>query len=252
MTLAESHSTALDALAIAAHPDDAEISLGGTLLELKRRGLRIGIIDLTSGEMGTRGDRAERAAEAEAANRVLQLDVRENLGLPDGRVQVSVEAREALAHLLRVHQPQVVFAHHTEDLHPDHCAAGTLARQAWYLSGLARLAQQTGGGLARRPRAIYHFMGHVPFEPTFVVDIGAVWEAKVRLIECYETQLTSSGPKDDGRHFLFGSDILERVRSKARYWGESIGAIYGEPLLHHGPLPFSDPLLGAAARGGGE
>lgn len=234
--------TPLDAIAIAAHPDDAEISLGGTLLELKQRGLRIGIIDLTRGEMGTRGDESSRAAEAAAANEILRIDMRENLDLPDGRVEVTLEAREALARLLRIYQPQVVFAHHTEDLHPDHCAAGQLAREAWYLSGLSRLAEQTGGGKAARPRAIYHFMGHVPFDPTFVVDIGDVWEQKVRLIECYATQITATDPDDEGKHFLFGADILERVRSKARYWGEQIGAVYGEPLMHRGPLPFADPI----------
>ena len=236
-------STKLDAVAIAAHPDDAEISLGGTLLTLKSRGLRIGIFDLTRGEMGTRGDAKDRAAEAAAANEVLALDVRENLGLPDGRIPVSVEAREALAALLRKHRPRIVFAHHTQDLHPDHCAAGRLAREAWYLSGLKRLAEQSGGPEAARPNRIFHFMGHVPFEPTFVVDIGAVWQQKLRLIQCYHTQLVSQGEQDDGSHFLFGADILERVETKARYFGERIGARFGEPLLHLGPLPFVDPLL---------
>ena len=232
----------LDALAIAAHPDDAEISLGGTLLTLKQRGMRIGIIDLTRGEMGTRGDEQDRAKEAAAANEVLQLDARENLALPDGRIRVDVEAREQLAKCLREYRPRLVFAHHTEDLHPDHCAAGLLARQAWYLSGLSRLAELTGGPAAARPRRLYHFMGHVPFEPTFVVDIGEVWERKLELIQCYHTQLVSQDPEDEGKHFLFGADILERVQTKARYWGEQIGAQYGEPLLHHGPLPFEDPL----------
>lgn len=232
----------LDALAIAAHPDDAEISLGGTLLLLAQRGLAVGICDLTRGEMGTRGDAGDRARETAAANEVLGLAVRENLGLPDGRVQVTLEARERLARLLRELRPEVVFAHHVEDLHPDHAACGQLAREAWYLAGLRRLAEADGGPPARRPPRLFHFYGHVPFEPTFVVDVDAVWERKVELIRCYASQIEPAHDGDRGEHFLFGADILRRAETKARFWGERISCGHGEPLLHQGPLPLADPL----------
>lgn len=232
----------LDALAIAAHPDDAEISLGGTLLMLAARGLRVGVCDLTRGEMGTRGTAADRERETAAASELLQLALRENLGLPDGRVQVTVEARERLAGLLRRTAPEVVFAHHVEDLHPDHAACGKLAREAWYLAGLQRLANEQGGGPARRPPRLFHFSGHLPFEPSVVVDIDAVWERKVELIRCYASQIEPAGAADRGQHFLFGADVLARAETKARYWGERIGRRYGEPLLHVGPLPIRDPL----------
>jgi bacillithiol biosynthesis deacetylase BshB1 len=234
----------LDALVIAAHPDDAEIALGGTMLLLARAGKRVGVVDLTRGELGSRGTEEDREAEARAASDRIGLALRANLELPDGRVQVSVENRERLARLLREHKPQVVFAHHEEDLHPDHAAAGTLARQAWYLSGLRRLAELDGGPAAARPARLYHFPGHVPFEATFVVDVGSVWEAKRELVGIYGSQLQPQGAGDRGEHFLFGADILQRMESKARYWGERIGAHFGEPLLHRGPLPFSEPLLG--------
>lgn len=244
----------LDVLVIAAHPDDAEISVGGTILRLARAGKKVGVVDLTRGEMGTRGTAEDRDRETNAATKVMKLAVRHNLELPDGRVEITVDARERLAGLIREHEPEVLLAQHTDDLHPDHKAAGELARLSWYLSGLARLAEtsrarqaETPGAKAkknaRRPLRLYHFMGHVPFEPTFVVDIGPVWEEKLALVRCYASQLAPAHEDDRGQHFLFGADILVRMETKARAFGERIGVRYGEPLLHRGPLPCFDPLL---------
>jgi len=232
----------LDALIVAAHPDDAEISAGGMLLRLRDAGRPYGIVDLTRGEMGTRGTADDRAREVAAANAILRPSVRANLELPDGRVAVTIEAREKLAALIRRHQPEIVIAHHVDDLHPDHAACGQLAREAWYLSGLQRLAAP--GESAHRPKRIYHFLGHIPTEPTFVVDIGPVWEDKLRLVRCYASQLRPEGAADKGAHLLFGADILQRMETRARFFGERIGVRYGEPLLHKGPLPCMDPILG--------
>lgn len=233
---------ALDVLVLAAHPDDAEIALGGTILRLLGQGHRVGICDVTRGEMGTRGTDEDRKREADAATAALGLSARFQLGLPDGRVEVTLEARERLAALLREQRPRLLLAHHDEDLHPDHAATGRLAREAWYLSGLKRLAELEGGAPAGRPAALLHFAGHVPFEPTFVVPIDDVWARKQEVIRCYASQLASQEPGDDGSHFLFGADILSRAETKARYWGERVGCRYGEPLLHRGPLPLFDPL----------
>jgi bacillithiol biosynthesis deacetylase BshB1 len=232
----------LDVLVVAAHPDDAEISAGGILLTLRNAGRAYGIVDLTRGEMGTRGTAEDRAREVAAANSILKPAVRHNLELPDGRVQVTLDARERLAALIRRHHPEVVIAHHWDDLHPDHAACGLLAREAWYLSGLSRLAAP--GETARRPKRLYHFLGHVPAEPTFVVDVGAVFEEKVKLVRCYATQLAPGSTQDRGQHFLFGADILQRMETRARFFGERIGARFGEPLVHKGPLPCLDPILG--------
>ncbi len=237
----------LDILVVAAHPDDAEISVGGTMLLAARAGKRIGVVDLTRGELGTRGSVDDREQEARRATQLLGLSVRRNLGLPDGRIQVTLEAREALARILRELAPEVVLAHHLEDLHPDHAAAGRLAREAWYLAGLARLAEQDGGAPAARPRRLLVFMGHVAFEPTLVVDIGPVWEHKLELVRCYASQLRPAHAGDRGQHFLSGADILGRVETRALSWGERIGVRYGEPLLSMGPLACGDPagwLLG--------
>src|SRR5262245_59931683 len=140
----------LDVLVVSAHPDDAEISLGGTILKLIAAGAKVGVVDLTHGEMGTRGTRADRERESDAATKELGLAWRGNLGLPDARVVPALEAREELAGILREHSPRLVFAQHTSDLHPDHAACGQLARDAWYLSGLSRLATEKGGRPARR------------------------------------------------------------------------------------------------------
>src|SRR5688572_6555834 len=237
----------LDLLVIGAHPDDAEICVGGTMLLFQRAGKRVGVIDVTRGEMGTRGSVADRDEETAAASRALGLARRDNLGLADGRVQVTIEAREKLAGLMREHSPDVVLAHHTEDLHPDHAAAGELARQAWYLSGLTRLAQQAGGAPARRPRRLLHFMGHVPFEPTLVIDVTPVWEAKLDVVRAYASQLRPVDERDRGQHFLFGADVLARMETRARFFGERIGTRYGEPLLSRGPLAIGDVAwLGAS------
>jgi bacillithiol biosynthesis deacetylase BshB1 len=231
---------ALDALVIAAHPDDAEISLGGTILELVDAKKRVGVLDLTRGEMGTRGSQADRDDETAAATRLLGLAWRGNLELGDSRVLVTPENRERLARVLREQAPRLVFAQHVEDLHPDHVACGQLAREAWYLSGLARVAERDGGGPARRPRFLFHYMGHVPFEPTLVVDVSAMWARKVEVIRCYASQLAPRDARDTGQHLLFGSDILARAETRARYFGERVGVKHGEPLLHRGPLPTLD------------
>lgn len=233
----------LDLLVIAAHPDDAEICVGGLMLLLARRGKNVGVVDVTRGEMGTRGTVADRERETRAASEILGLSVRENLGLPDGRVEPTIEARERLAAILRRHAPELVIAQHTDDLHPDHAAVGRLAREAWYLSGLQRLAQDAGGPPAARARRILHFMGHVTFEPTLVVDIGEVWERKLELVRAYASQIAPAHSADKGQHFLFGADILARMETRARFFGERIGARYGEPLLHKGPLEPRDLAL---------
>lgn len=231
----------LDLLVIAAHPDDAEICVGGTLLLARDAGLATGVVDVTRGEMGTRGTREDRDRETRAASELLGISLRRNLELPDGRVEVSQQSREALARILREHRPSVVIAQHEHDLHPDHAAAGRLAREAWYLAGLRRLAELDGGPAAARPRRFLSFMGHVPFEPGLVVDIGPVWERKLAVVRCYASQLAPADAGDRGQHFLFGADILGRMETRARAWGERIGARYGEPLLPLGPLACSDP-----------
>ncbi len=234
---------ALDVLVIAAHPDDAEISAGGTILRLVDAGARVGVLDITRGEMGTRGSREDRDAETARATELMGLAWRGNLNQPDGRVQVTVDAREALARHLRELRPELVLCHHLDDPHPDHEASARLAKEAWYLSGLKQLAKVTGGPSAKRPTQMLHFMSHTPFEPTFVVDIEAVWDRKREAVMAYATQLAPAESGDDGKHFLYGTDIWERVETKARTYGERIRRRYGEPLLAREPVAFDDPII---------
>lgn len=230
----------LDALIIGAHPDDAEIAMGGTILRLQDAGKRVGILDITRGEMGTRGSQEDRDRETAAATKLLGLSYRENLNLPDGRVVDGVPEREALALKLRSLQPELVITHHREDLHPDHAAVGRMTREAWYLSGLRRLAELDGGAPAKRPARLLYYLGHVAFDPTLVVNIDAQWERKLELIRCYGSQIQPQAKDDKGAHFLFGADILSRTETRARYFGEKISASFGEPLYHEGPLPVDD------------
>lgn len=233
----------LDVLVIAAHPDDAEISAGGTILRLVDAGARVGVLDVTRGEMGSRGSRADRDAEAARATEVLGLAWRGNLDQPDGRVCATVEAREALARILRELGPELVLGHHLHDPHPDHEASARLTKEAWYLSGLKQLARVTGGPAARRPRQLLHFMSHASFDPTLVVDIEPVWERKKAAVMAYATQLEPGEEGDEGKHFLYGADIWERVETKGRTWGERISKRFGEPLLAREPLALDDPIV---------
>src|SRR5690349_3215983 len=230
----------LDLSVIAARPEDAELGVGGRMLLFRRAGRQVGVLDVTRGEMGTRGTVADRDKETAAASRALDLTLRENLGLHDVRVVPSLEARERLAHRIRDLAPDLVLAHHVEALHPDHAAAGEPARQAWYLSGLSRLAGASGGAPARRPRRLMHYMGHVPFEPTLVVDITPVWEAKCEAVRAYASQLRPANAPDRGQRFLFGADVLGRMETRAHFYGERIGARYGEPLFSRGPFAIDD------------
>jgi LmbE family N-acetylglucosaminyl deacetylase len=144
--------------------------------------------------------------------------------------------------LIRRTKPDVILAHHPEDLHPDHMAAGDLARKAWYLSGLKRLAELAGDEGAHRPAHIFHFLSHVAQDPTLVVDVTDVWKRKIALVHCYQSQLSPQEPGDEGKHFLFGSNVEERILTKARYFGEKVSVQVGEPLVHMGPLPENDKL----------
>ena len=233
----------LDLLIIAAHPDDAEIALGGTILRLTDRGHRVGILDLTRGEMGTRGTVEDRDQETALASQKLGLAVRRNLGLPDGRLVAGISEREAVAAAIRELRPTIVVGHNPDDPHPDHRGAGELARDGWYLAGLKRLAEQAGGPPAQRPPERFIFQSHTGFDPSLVVDISAYFERKVEVIQAYASQLAPSSPKDDGAHVRRGRDILERVTHKARTHGGAIGVEFGEPLLCAGTLSADSRLL---------
>jgi bacillithiol biosynthesis deacetylase BshB1 len=219
----------LDLLAVAAHRDDAELTCGGTLLVAADRGRRVGVLDLTEGEMGTRGSASIRAAEAPAAARVLGLAVRENLALPDAGITNTPETRAALVHVLRRLRPAVVIAPAPPPAgrHPDHREAAELIRDACFLAGIVKFAP---GLPAHRPRKLLHALAYreEPVKPTFVVDVSAVFERKLDAVRCYGSQFDEA--TQAGEVMPTGDPLYERVRQAGAHYGSLIRARYGEPF----------------------
>lgn len=246
-------SPALDVLAFAAHPDDVELSIGGTMCRLARDGYRTGVVDLTRGELGTRGTPETRAVEAAEAGRILGLAARENLGLPDGGLANTPEHRLAVVRALRRHRPHVVLMNAPVDRHPDHPNAATLVGEALFASGLAQIETLDDAGRPQapwRPHHALHYMQSIDFEPTFVVDVSDVWEQRIAAMRAYATQFHSGAPgADDGpQTFISTPAFMEWIEARARAWGYRIGAAYGEPLLYrHGPVGVGD-LMGVLGR----
>ncbi|HEX7023040.1 MAG TPA: bacillithiol biosynthesis deacetylase BshB1 [Trueperaceae bacterium] len=221
----------LDFLVVSPHPDDAELGMGGSLARAKAEGRSTGIVDLTRGEAATKGSPEVRAREAEAAGRVLGLDVRMNLGWPDSRVMDSEHRRLQLANVLRELRPQVVVGPHWNDRHPDHVAAAQIIPAAVHLAGLKNSPL---AGEPYKPRHLFFYMGNGPFEATLVVDTSEyveVWDAAVR---CYVSQFTGEAASE-----TVTPDIYTRRLGRAAYWGTFVGARYGEPLYSRVPVSYA-------------
>lgn len=237
-------SPALDLLAIGAHPDDVEISCGGTLALAVSQGYRVGILDLTRGELGTNGDPETRAREAAEAARILGVGVRRNAGLPDGGIQAGARAQEqGLVAALRDLRPAVLFSHFVHDRHPDHVEASRLVDRALYLAGLHRY---DAPGDPFRPRARWHFASRVGFQPTVVVDITDTWDRKQEAIQAHGSQVsrTVAGRRPTA---LNDPEFLARIEARARHFGMMIGVRYGEPFVSRDPVGFQElvAFLGA-------
>lgn len=223
---------ACDVLAIGPHPDDVEIGCGGTLLLLGAAKRTITVVDLTRGEMGSRGTADERRNEADAAGKALGLQQRCNLGIPDTQVSVSPAHTDLLVAVLRRARPQLVFAPLERDLHPDHTAAAQLVSRAFFLAGLKNHEPHLGA--PHRPRLVLRFPGNVPVEPSVCVDISGVFDRKAEVVRCYRSQLAPP----DRSHLLQGIDVLERAQVRDRFYGARIGVAAAEPFWHDGPLPL--------------
>jgi bacillithiol biosynthesis deacetylase BshB1 len=223
----------LEILAFSPHPDDAEIGCGGALALGARRGLRVGVVDLTDGERATRGTPAGRASERDEATRTLGLTERTSLGLPDGELEPSRPAVAMVVEVIRDTRPRTILVPNDVDRHPDHEAAARLVRRGCFEAGLGRV----GSGPSHRPAHQFSYMAHTPFDPSFVVDISEVWEQKKAAVACYRTQFSSDG---GGRTTaLSDGDFLELLEVRARWFGAMIGARQGEPYLCRGPVPLS-------------
>jgi bacillithiol biosynthesis deacetylase BshB1 len=223
--------SSLDILAIAAHRDDVEQTCGGTLLKASQRGQQTGILDLTQGEMGTRGTAEDRAREAADAARILGAGWRKALDIPDGRVENTWENRLKVAGVLRETRPRVVILPYWKGRHPDHYTASILGYEACFLAGLAKL--DTGAGAAKlaphRPFKIIYATLYYDVRPSFVVDISEQFEKKFASILAYKSQFSD---QDAGKDlFPAQAEIRARVDSMARFYGALGGVTYAEPFL---------------------
>ena len=217
-----------DILAIAAHPDDVELLCGGTLIKAAKAGRKTAVVDLTAGEMGTRGDARSRAAEADKAAQVMKLSARECLGMPDSGLANTPATREQVARAIRRHKPRVVIAPALQGRHPDHRIAAELIRDACFVAGLGKIAPDAP---KHRPLKVIHCVTfRQDFEkPTFVVDISDEFEDKIAAIRCFETQF--AGNTQAGEVYPNGEPLLDAIRHYSAYYGSLIRTKYGEPFF---------------------
>ncbi len=222
----------LDILAIAAHPDDIELACGGTIIKLLKQGRKVGICDLTKGELSTRGTVEIRQKETDEASRLLGISVRENLGLKDGNIENTVDNRLRLIEVIREHQPEILLIPHWLERHPDHEQTHKLAKEAWFYSGLDKILSNRGGKTqqAFRPRKYFHYMQTYEFIPSFIVDISDEFEARMNVLTSYRSQLYDPNSKEPGT-FLSTPEFLEMLRTRFEYFGDRIGRKYGEPFF---------------------
>lgn len=225
----------LDLLAFAPHPDDAELGAGGILAAHAARGLRVGVVDLTAGEMGENGDAAVRAAEAAAAARVLGLAVRENLGLPDARLAADEPSVARVVEAIRRHRPRLVLAPYWDDPHPDHRAASTLVAAAAFKAGLGKYEP---GLPPHRPRRVLHYFINTEVAPSLIVDVSAAYGAKEAALAAHRSQFQRATGAEAPTP-INDPSYLARIRARDARWGASIGAAYGEGLLLKEPLALA-------------
>lgn len=238
----------INVLAFAAHPDDAELSCVGTLLVEKNRGQRIGIVDLTQGELGSRGNAETRAKESAQSAEILGLDVRENLAMPDGFFENNQENKLSIIACLRKYQPDIVLANAPRDRHPDHGRASQLVKEACFLAGLSKIETRDTEGklqLPWRPKKVFFYMQDFYLEPHFIVDISATMETKMESIKAFTTQFSSGN--NEPITYISSDEFLASVTYRNRLMGKKIGAAYGEGFLlaesHLGLNSFKNIVL---------
>jgi bacillithiol biosynthesis deacetylase BshB1 len=230
----------VDILAIFAHPDDVELCVGGTLLKMKSLGYRTGAVDVTRGEMGTRGTVEGRAKEADDAAKVLKLDVRENLGLPDGHVFATDEERTKLVRVLRRLKPRVILTHQIEDPHPDHDHIARLVRESARLSSMRGYDPETGGEKIPVPNVAHNIFSR-RVQPSFIVDVSDFLEDKMAAIRAHASQFYDPNSGEPETR-LTDKGFLDELENRSRYFGTLIGVAAGEPYFVREALNIDDPI----------
>ncbi len=223
----------LDLLVFAAHPDDAELACSGLIAKSVREGKRVGIVDLTLGEMGTRGSVEIRKSEVAKSSKVLGLSTRENLGLRDGFIDSSEENKLKVIQAIRKYQPEIVIANNFSDRHPDHGAAYSLLRDSCFLSGLVKIStkdESNDSQEAWRPKNLYQYIQDRWHKPDFVVDISDFWELKLAAIQSFSSQFYDKNSREE-QTYISTPLFMEYLESRAKEMGHLIGVKYGEGFL---------------------
>jgi bacillithiol biosynthesis deacetylase BshB1 len=219
----------LDILAFAAHPDDVELSASGTLLHYAAQGKKIGIIDLTEGELGTRGTIADRYAESAAAGKLMGLTVRKNLNMGDGFFEINEENKRKIVEQIRIHQPEIVFANCLNDRHPDHGRGGKLVSDACFLAGLRKIETIVDGvSLApHRPRLVLHYIQDHYIHPDIVMDVTPFMEQKIEVVKAYRSQFFDPNSNEPTTP-ISGEEFFQFLKGRMMQYGRPIGVDYAE------------------------
>jgi bacillithiol biosynthesis deacetylase BshB1 len=221
----------LDAIVFAAHPDDAELGMGGTISKITKSNLKVGLVDITLGEMSTRGNSDIRKQEADKASKILKTSIRENLFIPDGDIQLTDENVKKIVVLIRKHLPKVIFAPYFNDRHPDHVSASNLVKKAFFVSGLNKYvtSKKSKKQKAYRPEKLFYYMQTYSFNPSFIMDISNSFEEKMHSVKAFGTQFHDP-ESDEPDTFISQPEFIEYVEARAKYYGFQIGKKYGEPF----------------------
>ncbi len=233
------NSMKLDILAFGTHPDDVELFCGGTIARLVEQGCRVGIVDLTEGELGTRGNAQQRRKEAEIAANILGVHIRENAAIPDGNIELNSQNRQTIIHFVRKFQPALVIAPFDQDRHPDHEHASRLITEACFYAGLHKIED---GQKAHRPKGIIYYFSHYLEQPTFVVDISDFFKTKLMGLEAYESQFFSGTQRrtQEKETYISTMSFWQSIEMRAKFYGHLIGVEYGEPFFYRAPLKINN------------
>lgn len=221
----------LDSLIFAAHPDDAEIGMGGTIAKMVSGGLKVGIIDLTKAELSTRGNVVTRQLETDEASKILGLAVRDNLELPDGRLEINDDYLKLIIGKIRNYKPEIIFAPYKNDRHPDHIIVSQMIKKAYFLAGLANYNTSDADEKyeAYRPKKIFYFMQSYKFEPKFIVDISDFFDTKMKSVFAYKTQFYDPNSAEPNT-YISDPKFVNYLDARSRFYGFQIGKQYGEPF----------------------